>query len=135
MDESQVKAIVDVNLEQVLWSLQLQDWNLKFEYRCLGHGSDITQAECTPSPRYRKAVIVIDPAAAENEKDVMDSLRHELLHCLIADIETYRKAVGQLLERDVFNALDELFSDAVEATVRRIEQMLDHGMKKDEPCS
>jgi len=133
MDESQVKAIVNANVEEMRRALQLQDWEIKFEYHCLGHGSDVTEAVCTPDPRYNRAVIVIDPARAENEEEVLKSLRHELLHCLIAAIETYRKAVGQLLDEKPFNAIDELFCDAVETTVRRLEQMLDHGLKKEEP--
>lgn len=132
MDESQVKAIVNANLKQMRWALQLQDWDIEIEYRCLGHGTLTVKAECTPELRYLSAVIVIDPAEAENEEGVLKSLRHELLHCLTAAMETYRKAVGQLLDDKVFNAIDELFRDACENTVRGIEQMLDYGLKKEQ---
>lgn len=132
MDESEVREIVNANIRQMRWALQLQDWEFKIEYACLGHSSQETvKAECSPDPKYKHAVIVFDPAAVESEADVLRSLRHELLHCLYADIETYRKAVAQLLDDKPFNAVDEFFRHAVESLVGRLERMLDHGLKID----
>lgn len=133
MDESKVKEIVDANLKQLCWALQLQKWDIKVSYEHLHEDDVISMAECTANPRHHWAAIVIDPAQHKSEEDVLKSLRHELLHCMASLFETYRKAVGQLLDDKVFDAIDVFFRDASEVTVWRIEQMLDFGLKKEEP--
>lgn len=126
MDESQVRKLVNDNLKQMRWALQLQDWDVDIVY---AHTDDGTQAECTPGPGHRNAEIVLVPPSQKNQEDTLKSLQHELLHLFPADFEIYRKAVGQLLDDKDFNAIDEFFRYAVERTVNQIERMLDHGLK------
>lgn len=126
MDQSKVKELVNANIKQMRWALQLQDWNIDvtcgpLEANCGG--------TCKSDPKRQRACIEINPAAHEDEVDVVTTLRHELLHVLHADFETYRKAVSQLVDSSTFNAIDEFFSHAAESLVARLERMLDHGLK------
>jgi hypothetical protein len=126
LDHSQVRSIVNANVEKMRWALQLQDWHIHVTHVHLD-GDAI--GDCRPEPTYQRAYIRIDSDGHDTEEKVLDTLRHEMLHLLDAEMETYRKAVSQLLPDDVFNALDEFFRRAVEGMVGRVERMLDYGLK------
>lgn len=120
MELEQVKQFVQKKTKELCFTLQLQDWRINFEYITLDN-----PANCAPLPGYKKAIIQIDPIQQEDEADLLRTLRHELLHCFLAEQETYRKAVGELTTNREFNAIDAIFRQAVEATVNQIERMLD----------
>lgn len=126
MDHSVVKNIVDAHIKKMRWALQLQDWRIDVTHV---HLDDDTVGDCRPEPTYRKAHIRIDADGHQDEHAVLNTLRHEMLHIFDADMETYRKAVSQLVPDDVFNAVDEFFKQAAEGVVCRLERMLDHGLK------
>lgn len=130
MDQSAVREIVQVKVRQLRWALQLQDWKIDVEYGALSSDGDSprTMGECYADAEYRAARIVLDPHVLDNEEEVLDVLRHEMLHIFHAELKTYRSAVCQLLARDSFLAVDEILKLATETTVKRIEQMLDHGL-------
>lgn len=125
MDESRVKEIVDKNIGHLKRAVQLQQWECDVRREAIGNK---VPAQCQPMPGYRQAIIKLDSAELDDEEDLMDSLRHELLHCMISSFETYRKGVGELIDGTTFNALDVMFKRACEETVGNIERMLDHGL-------
>lgn len=126
MDHSKVVEIVNANIKQMRWAMQLQDWTINLTYGPLEAGNAGT---CMADPKRCRAEIEIDPAALKDEAAVLDTLRHELLHILHAGYETYRSAVSHLLSADVFRTLDEVMSLGSESLVARLERMLDHGLK------
>ncbi len=126
LDHSYVRNVVNANIKKMRWAMQLQDWQIDVTYL---HLDGDAVADCRPEPTYRKAYIRIDNDKCADTEDVLETLRHEMLHIFDADMETYRKAVAQLVPDDVFNALDEFFKQAVEGMVSRLERMLDDGLK------
>lgn len=130
MDESAVRAIVERVIPHVKWRLQLQKW--VFEVRCTslsasGDGRDV-KAECTPAPDSREAVIEIDPAQHESESEVLRSLVHEMLHCMTAELETYRQMVSAHVGGSAFDALDVSWRFGTERVIRRVENVLYWGL-------
>lgn len=120
MELEEVKKFVQGRIYELKQQLCLQEWRINFEYLTLDH-----PANCTPLPGYKKAIIQIDPVQQENEEELQNTLRHELLHCFVADIETYRKAVGELTTDKEFSAIDAMFRHSVESVVNQIERILD----------
>ncbi len=125
MDESKVREIVNAHVKEMRWALQLQDWRINVFYR---HLDGEAVADCRSNAGSRQAWIRIDNDKCDDKEEVLTTLRHELLHIFHAEMETYRKAVGQLIEDGPFNAVDEFFQQANEKFVTRIEQMLDYGL-------
>lgn len=125
MDETEIRRILDKNLKHMKWALQLQQWTLHLR---LDHIGNNATARCEPQPEYRHAKLTFDPIEQESPHDLLENLRHELLHCLISRFETYRAAVRALVAKDIFYALDVVYYGAVEETVGDIERMLDYGL-------
>lgn len=128
MDQSQVRKIVNDNVERMLQALQLRHWKIEMVY---GPLPDTCYAMCKPNPQNRLAEITMDPTSFDNEIEVLETFRHELLHILNADFETYRKTVCQLVEDKEFHALDEMFTYATESLIWRLERMFDYGLEID----
>jgi hypothetical protein len=126
LDHSQVRNIINANIKKMRWAMQLQDWRIGVSYLHLD--GDLV-ADCRAEPGCRRAFVRIDCDKCEDEHDVLDTLRHELLHVFHAEMWPYRQAVARLVEEHPFDAIDESFQQATELIVTRMEQMLDHGLK------
>lgn len=122
MDKSKAEQVANANIGRIASELQLNGWRLEVSFVPLGADN---YGSCTPDPRSCRAEIEIDPAAHDDEAGLLKTLRHELLHILNADFETYRKAVRQFVSEDAFNALDQFFEHASETLVMRLERILD----------
>ena len=125
MDKSICQKIVNENIKQLRWLLQLGFWKVDICYEPI---AGQTPANCEADPRYESVRIFIDCEKQDKER-LFDDLRHELLHCFAADYETYRQAVKELITKEQFAAVDTVFGMAQEKTVGRIENMLDWGLK------
>ena len=124
MDTSAAREVVDGALKPMRWRLQLQRWKVTVYYTHLSQA----YGTCTPLANQETAIIEIDNDERENRDELLNTLRHELIHCMLADFETYRKSVGELLDDKVFNALEPVFRHAVERAVANIENCLDSGL-------
>lgn len=95
MDSSAVKAIVDREWQGMARAMGLHRWKIRFDY-----GSLEDAAECERDLSYYRATIRFDPARAIDEADVLDSLRHELTHLLLAPFDQYRITMAALIRDD-----------------------------------
>ena len=130
MDKSQCKAIVDANLKQMVWQLQIQNWRLEIDYRSLG--CEGAKGQCTINTPYDRAYIELDPEAFETESEVLDTLRHELLHVVMAPFDLYHTTVFETLEGESSRKVaNHMFTHVAEQLVVKLERLLDHGHK---PC-
>lgn len=126
LDHSQVRDIVNANIKRMRWALQLQDWRIDVSY---GHLEEGVRGECRLGIGHKKAAIIIDNDKCDDERMVLETLRHELLHLFDAEMELYRHAARHLVDGASFDAIDELFLHAAERFVGALERMLDHGLK------
>ena len=124
MDTSVAREVVNAALKPMQWRLQLQRWKVTVYYTHLGEAF----GTCTPLATQETAIIEIDNDERDDTDELLGTLRHELIHCMLADFETYRKSVAELLDDKVFNALELIFRHAVERAVANIENCLDHGL-------
>lgn len=136
MKRKKLKKIVNKHIDFMLWDMQLNDWDIAVEYGNASVGLREREgggyAACVSmQPEYEKALITLDPDYHHSEKDVLESLRHELIHLLHSDFALYRDTVGEFIERDsaAWSACDLAYQTACEKTALRIERMLDHGYK------
>jgi len=78
---------------------------------------------------YLQGSLTIDPQQHYTEEEVLDSLRHELIHLFLAGFHTYRDQVGRCLDETTMKALDVQFFKAIENGVEQVESALDHGLR------
>lgn len=125
MDASRVKAIVDANLERLRDELWLNTWKISVNYGPLeGDTAAVVNLE---NADYNAAAITIDPAQLRTEKDVMQTLVHELLHVTLARFELYRLSVIELIPDHVYEdgggkVEQRLYTHAVEQAVEMLQR-------------
>lgn len=115
----------------MMWDLQVNMWSVNISY-CRSEGRLAgAKATCTRKMEYMIATITIDPNMAHDEEDVLRSLRHELLHLVLAPFDLYMQTMFQAVTGDA--ALERIESKqwdhAVESAVVSLERMLDHGLQ------
>lgn len=126
MDKSEIREVLNESLRPMRAALNLSDWYVDFKLESM-EGSYI--AECVADPNYSRVRLTFDHDAYKNATDLLESLLHEYLHVMLARYELYRKAVRPLIdEESVWMSLEEVFINASEESVRRIEDLLRHGV-------
>lgn len=122
MELEECKAAVHERIGWYLELLGVGDWKIEVEYRRLDSN---TLAECIPKYNYKKAVIAIDIDKHSSAEEVHDSLRHELIHVLLAAYEPYRQMSAESCPDGIpWNQLEVQWAASSEQTVWMIEQML-----------
>jgi hypothetical protein len=123
MTPAQAEEIVGAAMPALMWGLGLVGQHITVEYAPMESGS---VGLCQALPDYQSAQIVLDPEQhGDDVKQLLDTLRHELLHVLLGSSDTYRSAVGQATTRKQMKILDISFASMCETHVTRIERMLD----------
>jgi hypothetical protein len=107
--------------------LQVQDWKVTFRVEENPDG-ETNAASVTTDINYCKATVRIHPEFAASEDDVIDSIRHELLHLLFEPYDLYREAIRQLLPVRDLAAEDRLWVYAMERTLLNFERTFDNGV-------
>lgn len=105
-----VKAIVEPADKLMRDALGLSDWTVTVTYE----RDEDRMGSCSTMTSYQKATINIDPSHHDDEDEVLDTLRHELLHIVHDEFTILRTEEN-----------DRLHSHAAERTVLRMERMLD----------
>lgn len=122
MDRSHVREIVDESIRPLRSALGLQQWTIHVVYEALEEG---TRGLCHADPKYYEATIRLDPEQIDHAAGVLDVLRHEMLHIVHAEFQTYRRQVSELIGEAERRALDHGFDRACEDIVHRLSYMLD----------
>jgi hydroxymethylpyrimidine/phosphomethylpyrimidine kinase len=128
VDASKCREIVDAHILAMMRQLGVQAWKVSVLYEPTGNPNWV--ASCTRQLPYQSAVIRIDPHMAESEEDVLDSLRHELIHVLLAPLDAYRDVVTSNIEADspMDAAEDRAWTQAIETCVLAVERIFDWGL-------
>lgn len=139
MDRSQVKAIVERELEPLMERLGIPHWNITASYSPLSPDDGRrVHAEITRNSNYNSAHIDFNPEPTEDEAHLLKVLRHELFHVLLSPYDLYGRAVEALLEDDPVKqkVFDEVLTNSMEQAVINLERMY-AGLtrpKASEPC-
>lgn len=115
MDESKIRLIVDANIDRLKTQLNLKDWEITIEINSLA--DDSMHGMCDALVDYQKALIILDPASMDTEKEVLSVLTHELLHIITATFHVYKFTVNCFLTEQKRNAVDITFRYAEERVV------------------
>lgn len=117
-----IKTITNSVVARWKYLLGIEEWKIKFRYTKLEDGG---MGECRADPVYRKATIVFDLAEHKDKKDLLDTLRHEMLHIVHAEFEHFRDQAREYFSPAVATTLDDVYMIGAEACVRKLEGLLD----------
>jgi hypothetical protein len=121
MDASEVKEIAEGAAPAMKRNLALDDWAVHIEV-----DASIGQlANCTLNGRQKIARVTLNPQEQDDRGDVLNCLRHELLHCYDADFDACRDALRKVLVEGEYKMWSEFHDVACEHLNARHERMLD----------
>ncbi len=127
MDRSEVKAIVERELETLQKRLGLPHWRIVvgYEPESLNDPNMIRRGECVRMVDYNSTRVVLNPEAFDEESDVLATLRHELFHVVLAPFDVVFNAVAPALEgNDVLRqSVESVRSHAEEQAVINLNRM------------
>lgn len=106
-------------MRHALW---LGHWHVDLVYERL---EDDAIGQCKIRLAHQRAEVCIDPAAHETEGDVLDTLRHELLHLACGYFDHARQCVHSFLNDEEFSSVDQSFTLGAEHSVSAMERFLD----------
>lgn len=124
MDRSRVKAIVDASIDPLLTRLGIGHWRIEVGYD-LREGSEsfTLLGRCRRMPEYNIARIELDADALDDEQGVMRTLRHELMHIVLAPFDLYRAALQPLHDETAAAMAEVVWVHSVEKAVVNLERM------------
>ena len=123
MDISAVRKIVEDCCRPMKHALYLNNWHFNIQYEILDGN---TAGNVLIQPKYMRATIAIDASKHDDKKEVLDTLRHEMCHIVCGEMELVKELARQpITTEESANALDVVFSHAIEKTVTAMENMLD----------
>lgn len=130
MDKSKCREVVDQYIKPMMNLLGVQAWDVTVLY--VPPPQDPRwMAACSRNPPYQRATIWIDPERHDTEEEVLNSLRHELIHVVLNPFDTYRGIMTCDIDKGstIDRIEDEAWTMAVENAVLAIERIFDWGLK------
>ena len=128
MKRIEVKRIVEANIDDIKAMLGLGHWEIAVEYgKVKIQGSDRFNGRClTDVVKYaNKALITLVPKKLDDEGEVLDVLRHELVHCVVSSFDICMDEVAELVTKKEYKALLVLHYQVDEEVTKRICKILD----------
>lgn len=103
MDRSEVKAIVDREIEPMMERLGIPHWRIVVNYDLRPReDNDYSPGigDCTRRIDYTQASIGLDPDGLDDEDHVLEVLRHELFHVLLSPFDLFERAAANATRSD-----------------------------------
>jgi hypothetical protein len=130
MDRSEVRAIVEAEIEPLLDRLGISHWRITVHFGPIEADHRVAaghkvQGECLKNAPYDMATITLDPEEIHDPEHARKILRHELFHVLLAPFDVYRKFATAFIESKSSGDVqeDNLWEFASEQAVINLERM------------
>jgi hypothetical protein len=126
LDRSAVERIARREIGPLKERLGLRDWEIKLRFDLKSEGdATIASGECNWLIDYERATINLAPAELETEEEVIEVLRHEMFHVVLAPISIYANAVRAALGGAAARRAmaESVYTHAVERMAINLERM------------
>jgi hypothetical protein len=125
MDRLIVEAIAGSNLRRLQRELGLERWEIRLAFRpAPPQGVELTRADNSRMVDYRSACIFVNTDAFGSEAEVVEAIRHELFHLVVAPFDLFVSAVERLgLDPETMRVLDRVREYAIERSVSELERL------------
>lgn len=125
MDRSRIKEVLEVIAQDMVKDLFISEWHIKVKQDSI----DDARALCYVDPYYRTATIIIDPNEIKDERDLIETYRHELFHVVLHPIDEYRRLISKCVKKDTRQVAKEAYTQVEERCVFMLEGIFDISMK------
>lgn len=123
MSVDSLRAFAADSIRPIRDSLALNRWAIEVEYCSLADG---LMGDVTLLHKYYRAYIRIDLQKHPNKRSVLDTVRHEMLHIVLADLELIKEVGDQAITAmESSNMFSSTFDHGVEKCVANLELLLD----------
>ena len=125
MKKKKLRKIILGAIPVMLDHLGLNTWRIDVSF---GKCHSKSAAECKPTAQYREAHMTFDPKHTPNKAWALHNLRHELLHVVLCNGQSYRLVVHaacQGIGKPTLAVLDEAWHQNVEMDLVAVERALD----------
>ncbi len=117
----EAKKLAQDALRPMKYAMGLGEWRVTVIYDSLNG----QMGSICPDPSRRRATMKLDLQDHVDKNDLLDTIRHELLHLMHFQFEVYRKMLYQFITKPEEYAADQIWDDAIESLVFHLETMLD----------
>lgn len=129
MERELAKKIIEENLEQYSHLLAVNNWTIHVFFDTIPDEADdhhgYVRANVLRKISYNIASITFDNAKFDTESELLNSLRHELMHITHAAFDLYYETVMNFIPEDAIPAMRRLYTHAAEQTVVHLQRMFD----------
>lgn len=121
ISESRAKELLNKHLAEYCKRLNINHWEIRTKNTRL---DDKLMGQIDCSSKYCDAVIAFDLSQIDSEKDFLETLQHELVHCVVADMDMARDAAYVGLSSTEIGMFSSIYTDALERTVGRVQRII-----------
>jgi hypothetical protein len=122
MDRSQVEAIIARESQRIARELRVAHWKIAIAVGPTELGGSYS-AECSRQLPYETAEITIDPDLAHTEADVIGSIRHEMMHVVLAPFDMLWEVLTRGMDDKQRDQAEAVWRFSVEQSVLNLERM------------
>jgi len=116
-----IRAVTKTFINRWKHLLSIKDWDVQLRYTTL----DADELGCCGvEPHHKSAMIMVDINQIKDKQELLEVIRHELMHIVHAHFNSYRQAVEKHLPPNVVTVSDEIFSIAAEDLVLKLEHLV-----------
>ena len=121
MTPQQAIRIIDESGPIMAHFFGLDNWIITYKIH-----NDSPGMEVLTRANYREADISVNPIAFFTKNEILDTLRHEHIHILMADIDDMKSIVSCIIkEQNMIEAVDSVFFRSCERVTYCVERWLD----------
>jgi len=121
ISEFRAKELLEKHLQAYKKLLKIEHWILRVKFERLDDG---LLGECNCDGKYQDASIKFDLSQNDDEKEFIDTLQHELLHCVLADMDMIKEIGIAGLDNDKTGMFFNVFTHSLERSVRRVQRII-----------
>ncbi len=121
ISESLAVELLNSHLTNYCKRLKIDHWEIKTKYNRLD-GNLMATCEC--SGKYDDAIIIFDLSQIQDARVFVETLQHELIHCVVSDMDMVKDAAYIGLSSTEIGMLNSIYADALERTVTRIQRII-----------
>ena len=126
MTEKECRRIIREQAPALKQALVLSSWRMSVTY--VDFSDEVFAAEVSVKEEYEVVEVRLDASCMEDEVELLDTIRHELLHCLTPNYVRLKKWLHNRLSLEAYTLVCGILEDEDEKSVRRIEKVLDLGL-------
>lgn len=121
ISESRANELLIEYLRDYCKKLKLSHWKIKTKFE---HLEEKIVGMCNHDSKYNEAVISLDLSQIDDEKEFLDILQHELIHCIMGDLQIAKDVGCAAMSATEMRKYFESFDHGIERAVTIVQRII-----------